>query len=108
MSINVMRMFEMKSIIVKAKRSNEVGGGICLLIAAAYGHFDICRLLLDKGALITEYRRNGNTPLHIAAHYGHIEIARLLCDFEENIGANGDYGFKAITNNESFMATSLS
>ena len=74
---------------MKAKRSNEVGGGICLLNA---GHLDICRSLFDKGAHITEYRRNGCTPLHIAARYGRIKIARLFCDIGENIEAYGDHG----------------
>jgi len=52
MTINVMRMFEMRSIIVEAKMSDEVGGGTFLLIATGYSHFDICRLVLDKEVLL--------------------------------------------------------
>ena len=50
------------------------------MTAASYGHLDICRLLIDKGAQVEAKDRNGWTPLHWAAHQGHVETVRLLCD----------------------------
>ena len=58
-----------------------MGGSTCLMAAARYGHLDICRLLIDKGADIQAKSNGGWTPLHSAAGQGgHIEIVRLLCD----------------------------
>jgi hypothetical protein len=92
MTTSVMRMLEMRSIDVEAKRSNEVGGRTCFMIAASHGHLDTCRLLIDKGALIEEKDRHGLTPLHCAAQEGCIEIVRLLCDRGANIEARDNDG----------------
>jgi ankyrin repeat protein len=55
--------------------------------AAIYGHFDICRLLIDKGPIMEAKDRKGVTPLLWAAAYGHIEVVRLLCDRGADIEA---------------------
>ena len=52
----------------------------CLHSAACKGHFEICRLLLDKGAQVEAKDIGGSAPLHYAAAEGHVEIVRLLCD----------------------------
>jgi len=87
MTLSVIRMLEMRSIDVEAKVSDEFGGVTCLMGAAWYGHLDICRLLIDKGAQIEAKDRYGLTPLHFAAGGGHHEIARLLCDLGADIEA---------------------
>lgn len=65
-----------------------------LMIAAQYGHADICRLLLSRGAdinaLSAKYKNNNNvfpdgplysaTALHYAAINGHTECAKVLCE----------------------------
>ena len=80
-------MREMKSIDVEGKLGGSEDGWTCLMIAARYGHLDICRLLIDKGAQVTAKDKNGNTPLHCAAYQGHVEIVRLLCDHGADVEA---------------------
>jgi len=70
MTLCVMRMLEKWSIDVEAKRSDEVGGWKCLMIARYFGHLDVCRLLIDKGAQKDAKSKSGSSPLHFAARYG--------------------------------------
>jgi ankyrin repeat protein len=79
-------MLEMKSIDVEAKLSDELQW-TCLMEAAYFGHFDICRLLVNKGAQMEAKDVSGDTPLHWAAGSGHLEIVRLLCDHGADIEA---------------------
>ncbi len=46
--------------------------------AAAQGHNDIVKLLLDFGANINLQNAEGNTPLHLAARNGNVSTVRLL------------------------------
>ncbi len=48
--------------------------------AAAQGHDDIVRLLLDHGAHINVQDRDGNTPLHIAVRNGNLSTVKLLVE----------------------------
>lgn len=43
-----------------------------LFISATFGYFDICRLLIDKGADIVATDETHQTPLHRAAAEGHL------------------------------------
>jgi len=73
MTLCVMRMLEKRSIDVEAKRSDEVGGWKCLMIARYFGHLDVCRLLivnLVKGAQKDAKSKSSSSPLHFAARYG--------------------------------------
>jgi hypothetical protein len=87
MTSSVKRMLDKKSIDVNARRGGDEDGFICLMAAAQNGHFDICRLLIDKGAQVKAKFSNGYTPLHYAAHNGHIAIVRLLCDHGADVEA---------------------
>ena len=49
-----------------------------LYIASRSGFYDMCELLLEKGASINEVQSTGSTSLHGAAYYGHTEIVELL------------------------------
>jgi len=60
------------------------------MAAAHYGHIDICRLLIDKGAQLEAKGSGGRTPLHWAAEQGHIEIVRLLCDRGADVEARSN------------------
>jgi ankyrin repeat protein len=80
MTSSVKIMLDMKSIDVEARDGGDFCGMTCLIIAAAFGFLDICRLLIDKGARVKAKDRNGYTPLYYAAEKGRIEIVRLLCD----------------------------
>ncbi len=46
--------------------------------AAAQGHAEIVKLLLDYGANINLRNREGNTPLHLAARNGNLSTVKLL------------------------------
>ncbi len=96
MSSSVMRMLEMRSIDVEAKISDELGGMTCLHAAAANGHLDVCRLLIDKGAQIEAKSRNGLNPLKWAARNGHLETVRLLCDRGADIEACDNIGLRPL------------
>jgi hypothetical protein len=96
MTSRVMRMLEMRSIDVEAKMIYEEGGGTCLMQAAANGHLDICRLLIDKGAQMEAKDRYGSTALHYAAGRGQLEIVRLLCDRGADVEARNNYGWRPL------------
>jgi len=51
-----------------------------LMVAAAFGHVDTVRVLLDAGADVNAKDLTGWTPLHAAAFKGNLEIVRLLLE----------------------------
>ncbi|KAK5319135.1 hypothetical protein LTR93_007830 [Exophiala xenobiotica] len=62
-----------------------------LHFAAAYGHDDVCRLLLQEGASRSSTSFRGISPLHVAAHFGHVRVFKTLLgagldpnDYHEN------------------------
>ncbi len=59
-------------------RARNQDGWTALHQAAAYGHDDIVRLLLDSGAEVDAPNYRGVRPLEYAACYGHAGTARLL------------------------------
>jgi len=94
MTSSVVRMLEMKSIDVEGKEDEY--GWTCLMAAAANGHLAICRLLLDKGALLEAKSIFHMTPLNLAATRGHIEIVRLLCDRGADVEAQDLFGTRPL------------
>jgi ABC-type nitrate/sulfonate/bicarbonate transport system substrate-binding protein len=48
--------------------------------SAGAGHFDVCQLLLERGAIIDLQDKNGRTALHWAAISGHTEVVKLLLE----------------------------
>jgi ankyrin repeat protein len=86
----------MRSIDVEAKRSYEFYGMTCLHAAAANGHLDVCRLLIDKGAQLEAIACDGVNPLQYAAFHGRIEIVRLLCDRGADIEAQTKSGWRTL------------
>ena len=61
---------------VNASLSN---GSTPLVGAALGGHPDVCKLLLSKGASVSE-GENGYSPLMGAAQKGHTEVCKLLLE----------------------------
>ena len=49
-----------------------------LYIASRSGFYDMCELLLEKGASINVVQSTGSTPLHGAAYYRHTLVVGLL------------------------------
>ena len=52
----------------------------CSHLAAASGHAECCRLLLEKSDEDAENSETGNTPLWAAVSGGHIEAASALLE----------------------------
>jgi ankyrin repeat protein len=55
-------------------------GSSPLILAAAKGHTEIVRLLLDRGAHINATDYTGWTPLHAAIYGGHVEVVQFLLE----------------------------
>ncbi|XP_065906869.1 uncharacterized protein [Dysidea avara] len=56
--------------------SNE--GDTSLHCAAQWGHLEVVKLLLSRGANVNSVNKSGDTPLHKAAQWGHRIIAERL------------------------------
>jgi hypothetical protein len=56
------------------------GGETPLMRAAARGHLEVARLLLDAGADASARRADGFTPLILAVFFGHEQIVSLLLE----------------------------
>merc|ERR1719506_3652221 len=63
-------------------------GWTALEIAAAYGHVEIVKFLLERGADVNKQDFDGWTPLHASAANGHMGVCLLLC------GAGADLTIK--------------
>ena len=56
-----------------------------LLCAAARGHLDIVRILIESGALLNTVDKHGLTALHHAVRRHHFSIAKFLCEAGANV-----------------------
>jgi ankyrin repeat protein len=77
-----------------------------LNLAAEEGHFQICKLILDKvldKSHIIIRDNNEQTPLHFAAKEGHGEICKLLLDNVEDKNPVDSFGD---TPNKLYLAAS--
>jgi len=75
----------------------ENGGKTLLMIAIEYGHLEIVRELLDRGADVNAVRTNtGATPLFFASLYGHLDIVRELLDRGADVNAARTNGFTSL------------
>ena len=57
--------------------SPDGSGRISLHVAAAAGQYQICLLLIRRGARVNQADDKGNTPLHLAAKYKKWAIAEV-------------------------------
>ncbi|XP_030764080.1 ankyrin repeat domain-containing protein 29-like, partial [Sitophilus oryzae] len=60
--------------------SRDKDGTTPLILAAANGHFDCIRELLDQGADPNIKRITGTTPLFFAAQGGYLDIVQFLLE----------------------------
>jgi ankyrin repeat protein len=56
-----------------------------LHVAAAWGHVDICRILVEKGAISCRHDAQGNTPLWWACKEGKPQVVEYLLSLKEPI-----------------------
>jgi ankyrin repeat protein len=69
-----------------------------LHLAAFFGHRDLVRLFLDRGADVNARSRNetfarSNTPLHAAAANSRVDVAELLLERGADVNARDGHGF---------------
>ena len=59
-------------------------------------HFDIMRILIERGANVNVKDRDGLTPLHYATSDGHTDIAQILLEKGANVNEKNSGGFTAL------------
>lgn len=64
--------------------------------AAANGHDDIVKLLLDHSAYVDAGSPNGTTPLMMAARGGHVSTIKLLLDNGADLNVKNQIGMNAL------------
>ena len=64
-----------------------------LLVAARFGHTEVCELLLANGSDLEERDpSNQDTALHIASTFGHQSLVRLLIAHKADVDSQGTRG----------------
>jgi len=63
-----------------SSRDRSLVAAAALFFAAANGHLEIVKMLLEKDADPTLANAGGNTALHWACLNGHAEVVRALMD----------------------------
>lgn len=66
---------------------DNICGRTALIFAAAGGHHDIVKMLLDEGAKVDTADDDNSTPLMGAAYHGHEQTVRLLLDAGADVDA---------------------
>ncbi|XP_040332299.1 protein TANC1 isoform X9 [Herpailurus yagouaroundi] len=65
---------------VDVNGTDTLWGETALTAAAGRGKLEVCELLLEHGAAVSQTNRRGVPPLFCAARQGHWQIVRLLLD----------------------------
>jgi ankyrin repeat protein len=73
-----------------------LSGSTTLHFAAANGHVEIARLLIQNGAEVNVRSNYGNTPLHLAAIRGQVDVLHLLVENDADLEAQNNYGQRAL------------
>lgn len=66
-------------------KAADQNGFTPLHVTATWGHEDLVRLLIDRGADVNAQNRAGMTPLHCASMAGHEGVVRILVDRGANV-----------------------
>ncbi len=67
-----------------------------LFIAAAKGYFEVCKILINKGAKLNLQAENGGTALMLASQQAHLEIVKLLIKKGAKLDVQGINGWTAL------------
>jgi ankyrin repeat protein len=84
-----------KQLIAKDAEVNKKGWAP-LHYAAANGHDDIVKVLLDHSAYVDAGSPNGTTPLMMAARGGHVSTVKLLLDNGADLTVKNQIGMTAL------------
>ncbi|KAF2787420.1 ankyrin, partial [Melanomma pulvis-pyrius CBS 109.77] len=76
---------------VHAVNAMDNHGRHSLMYAAKHGHYEMAKLLLDKGADINTQGGEYGNALQAASVQGHEQVVKLLLDKGANINAQGGY-----------------
>ena len=87
------RMINYRQHIVEDK---DEYGRTLLYTASKSGFYDVCKLLLQKGASVDEPQRDGSTPLHGAAYFGHELVVGLLLQHGARTDIKNNWGHTAL------------
>ena len=68
-----------------------IEGCTALWIAAAKGHFDVVRLLIEQNAEVDGRTSSNSTPLRAAAFNGHLDIVRCLVENGADVNARNNF-----------------
>ena len=78
-----------------------------LHLAARYGHHQLARLLIRKGACVDDHDCSGATPLHLAALYGLADTVNVLLNMNattEMKDKNGKTPLEVVLENASVVS----
>uniref|UniRef100_A0A8C9V5R2 Tetratricopeptide repeat, ankyrin repeat and coiled-coil containing 1 n=1 Tax=Scleropages formosus TaxID=113540 RepID=A0A8C9V5R2_SCLFO len=67
-------------------------GETALTAAAGRGKLEMCRFLLERGAVVQQANRRGASPLFCAVRQGHWQIAELLLEHGADINVSDRHG----------------
>ncbi|XP_055955417.1 oxysterol-binding protein-related protein 1 isoform X2 [Patella vulgata] len=78
---------------INCRGTNKANRGwTALHLAAYFGHIDIVRFLLERGADVNVANSLGDTPLHRAAYTGRLELVTLLLQYKADVLALNSEG----------------
>ncbi|NXT52584.1 TANC1 protein, partial [Pluvianellus socialis] len=88
------------SYILRIEKDHEVDindtdalwGETALTAAAGRGKLEVCKLLLEHGAVVTRTNRRGIPPLFCAVRQGHWQIAKLLVEHGSDVNLSDRQG----------------
>ena len=81
---------------IEARGTIKIDGEViedctALWIAAAKGHFDVVRLLIEQNAEVDGRTLTNSTPLRAAAFDGHLDIVRCLVENGADVNARNNF-----------------
>lgn len=72
------------------------GHSSALIQACHFGHFDVVKILLEKGALVNQRNQTGTTALMRACQEGHTHIVKLLISYDADVECKNQDGMNAL------------
>lgn len=87
---------EVFSTLIKAYPRLGSWKNYALITAAKYGHAEIVKILLNKGAFVDQKDQEGATPLIIASRGDNFDMVKLLISKKANVNAQDRFGTTAL------------